>query len=321
MSTLDLVAIVGPTAVGKTDLSIELATKWNGEIINGDSMQVYEELSIGTAKITEEEMKEIPHHLFDIKKPTESFSVAEYQQLVREKAREIKNRGKVPILVGGTGLYVQAVLYDFHFTETKIDASLRSTLYEELEEFGPVHMHQKLQELDKPSADSIHPNNTRRVIRALEMILFQGEKRSADNFQQGKEEFLQHLVLGLNRDRDELYERINQRVNWMIEKGLEQEVRNLQQKGIREGQAMQAIGYKEMIRYLDGELTLPETIKQIQQNSRRYAKRQLTYFRNKMDITWIDASLPINRQVAIADEAKMKKENDYDQKREKEKES
>ncbi|WP_431807393.1 tRNA (adenosine(37)-N6)-dimethylallyltransferase MiaA [Lysinibacillus sphaericus] len=285
----EVIAIVGPTASGKTALSIELAKKYNGEIINGDSMQIYKGLDIGTAKITEEEMEGVPHHLLSFKEPTESFSVAEYQALVRSKINEIQARGKLPIIVGGSGLYVQAVLYDFQFTDEQVDDLARKAYYEELEKLGPEAMHAKLAALDPKTAETIHPNNTRRVIRALEMIELSGVSKASEEHNRGEIPLYRHLIIGLgqNMSREELYERINLRVDVMMDKGLLQEVQGLWQQNIRGVQSIQAIGYKELYDYLDGRCTLEEAIENLKQNSRRYAKRQLTYFRNKMDIHFI----------------------------------
>lgn len=284
---IEVVAIVGPTASGKTALSIKFAKAFNGEIINGDSMQVYKGLDIGTAKITEEEMEGIPHHLLSFKEPTENFSVAEYQKLVRGKIREIQLKGKLPIIVGGTGLYIQSVLYDFHFTENSVPEDARKKYYEELEKIGPQAMHERLSKLDPETAKKIHPNNTRRVIRALEMIELQGVSKSEEQHQRGNIPVYRHLIIGIDMDRNVLYERINKRVDQMMEQGLLDEVRSLWEKGIRNVQSVQAIGYKEIYQYLDGEISLEEAVFQLKQNTRRYAKRQLTYFRNKMDVKWI----------------------------------
>ncbi len=284
---IDVVAIVGPTASGKTALSIKMAKQFNGEIINGDSMQIYKGLDIGTAKITEEEAEGVPHHLLDIKEPTESFSVAEYQTLVRNKIAEIQSRGKLPMIVGGTGLYVQAVLYDFQFTEEEVDEEARKKYYDELSKIGPQAMHDRLNALDPETAKTIHPNNTRRVIRALEMIELSGVSKASDEMNRGNIPMYNHLIIGLDMDREKLYERINLRVDLMMEKGLLEEVKGLYDRGIRDVQSVQAIGYKEFYAYFDGKCTLEEAIEQLKQNSRRYAKRQLTYFRNKLDVEWI----------------------------------
>jgi len=284
---IDVVAIIGPTASGKTALSIRLAKEIDGEIINGDSMQIYRHMDIGTAKITEAEMEGVPHHLLDIKEPTEGFSVAEYQQLVRGKIEEIQARGKMPIIVGGTGLYVQSVLYDFQFTKQEVDESARENYYKELEVLGPEAMHAKLLQMDPAAAASIHPNNTRRVIRALEMAELAGVSRAEEQFNRGDIPLYNHLIIGLDMDREKLYERINLRVDLMMEAGLVEEVRALYDAGIRDVQSIKAIGYKELYAHFDGLVSLDEAVEQIKQNSRRYAKRQLTYFRNKMDIAWI----------------------------------
>ncbi|MEK4700504.1 tRNA (adenosine(37)-N6)-dimethylallyltransferase MiaA [Solibacillus sp. FSL R7-0668] len=285
--TIDVVAIIGPTASGKTALSIRLAKEIDGEIINGDSMQIYRHMDIGTAKITAEEMDGVPHHLLDIKEPTEGFSVAEYQTLVREKIEEIQSRGKMPILVGGTGLYVQSVLYDFQFTKQEVNEEAREAYYKELELLGPEAMHEKLTQIDPAAAAEIHPNNTRRVIRALEMAELAGVSRAEEQFNRGDVALYNHLIIGMDMEREKLYERINLRVDLMMESGLLEEVRVLYDAGIRDVQAIKAIGYKEFYAYFDGLITLDEAIEQVKQNSRRYAKRQLTYFRNKMEIEWI----------------------------------
>ncbi|UPW84278.1 tRNA (adenosine(37)-N6)-dimethylallyltransferase MiaA [Lysinibacillus sp. Ag94] len=286
----EVVAIVGPTASGKTALSIELAKKYNGEIINGDSMQIYRGLDIGTAKITEEEMEGVPHHLLSFKEPTESFSVADYQKLVRAKIAEIQACGKLPIIVGGSGLYVQAVLYDFQFTEEQVDEVARKAYYAELEKLGPEAMHAKLKKLDPQTAETIHPNNTRRVIRALEMIELSGVSKASEAQNRGEVPLYNHVIIGLgqNMSREVLYDRINRRVDIMMEKGLLEEVKGLWQQNIRGVQSIQAIGYKELYDYLDGRCSLEEAIDSLKQNSRRYAKRQLTYFRNKMDVYFVN---------------------------------
>ncbi|MDI7741528.1 tRNA (adenosine(37)-N6)-dimethylallyltransferase MiaA [Lysinibacillus fusiformis] len=284
---IEVVAIVGPTASGKTALSIQMAKAFDGEIINGDSMQIYKGLDIGTAKITEQEMEGVPHHLLSFKEPTESFSVAEYQTLVRDKIAEIQSRGKLPIIVGGTGLYVQAVLYDFQFTKEDVDEEARKKYYDELAKIGPDAMHAKLMELDPETAKTIHPNNTRRVIRALEMVELHGVSKASEEHNRGNIPLYHHLIIGLDMDRGKLYERINLRVDIMMEQGLLEEVKGLYERGIRNVQSVQAIGYKELYAYFDGRLTLTDAIEELKQNSRRYAKRQLTYFRNKMDVEWI----------------------------------
>lgn len=286
--TYDVIAIVGPTASGKTALSVRLAKELNGEVINGDSMQVYRGLDIGTAKIKKDEMEGIPHHLIDIKDPTDSFSVAEFQQLVRQKIREIQERGKLPIIVGGTGLYVQAVLYDFQFTEDRVNKDVRQEYYDELEKHGSLFMHDRLKAIDPITANKIHPNNSRRVIRALEIAEHSPTQKSDPSQNQGDTPMYKHLLIGLDIDREILYERINLRVDHMMEDGLLQEARMLWDNGVRNVQSVQAIGYKELYLHFEGEISFDEAIRQLKQNSRRYAKRQFTYFRNKMTIHWVD---------------------------------
>jgi tRNA dimethylallyltransferase len=283
-----LLVLIGPTAVGKTKLSIELAKKYNAEIISGDSMQIYKHMNIGTAKIQSAEMEGIPHHLLDIKEPHESFSVAEFQERVREKITDIHKRGKLPMLVGGTGLYIQSVIYDYQFTETCSDDAYRKELEEKARQRGNDYVHDLLKKVDPESAERIHPNNIRRVIRALEVFHCTG-KTTSDIQQNQEQELLYNVALiGLTMDRDKLYERINYRVNLMLEDGLLEEVKALYNQGIRDVQSIQAIGYKEIYEYLDDLVTLEEAIENLKQNSRRYAKRQLTWFRNKMGVTWFD---------------------------------
>ncbi|WP_033544069.1 tRNA (adenosine(37)-N6)-dimethylallyltransferase MiaA [Planococcus sp. CAU13] len=291
---IDVLAVVGPTASGKTALSIELAKAFDGEIINGDSMQVYRGMSIGTAKVKAEEMGGVKHHLLDIKDPEEPFSVAEYQQLVRNKIDEIAVAGKLPIIVGGTGLYVQAVLFDYRFSESQVDEELRAELYQELEQFGPDHMHRKLIALD-PDAD-IHPNNTRRVIRALEILI--GSEEKVDR-SRALQPIYNELVVGIDMPREELYERIDRRVDGMMEEGLMEEVAALHQKGIRDVQSIQAIGYKEIYACLDGKMDLGQALILLKKNSRNYAKRQLTYFRNKLPVYWIDGRKPMEENIKL----------------------
>lgn len=285
-----LIVLIGPTAVGKTSLSIELAKRFNAEIISGDSMQIYKGMDIGTAKITQEEMEGIPHHLLDIKEPEESFSTAEFQELVRAKIEEISTRGRLPMIVGGTGLYIQSAIYDYHFTASPSDQSFREALERQADEDGPEALHQTLKEADPESAARIHPNNIRRVIRALEVIHCTGKTASEVQGDQSPELLYNTALVGLTMDRELLYERINLRVDRMVEQGLLQEVKHLYDKGLRDCQSIQAIGYKELYDYFDGNVTLQQAIENLKQNSRRYAKRQLTWFRNKMKVEWFDMS-------------------------------
>lgn len=283
-----VVVLIGPTAVGKTNLSIELAKKYNGEIISGDSMQIYKGMDIATAKISPEEMQGVPHHLIDIVEPDESFSVAQFQELVRKKITEITARGKLPFIVGGTGLYIQAVLYDYQFQETASDQAFRMKLEEMAQREGSLRIHDRLKEIDPEAAAAIHHHNVRRVIRALEVFHVTGKKMSEIQKEQKQEPLYDTALIGLTMDREILYERINKRVDQMLENGLLEEVEHFYHQGIRDCQSIQAIGYKEIYKYYDGLLSLHESIEELKQNSRRYAKRQLTWFRNKMDVQWYD---------------------------------
>ena len=283
-----LLVLIGPTAVGKTQTSIKLAKAFNGEIISGDSMQIYKKMDIGTAKIMHAEMEGIPHYLIDIKNPDESFSAAEFQELGREKISDITNRGRLPMIVGGTGLYIQSVLFDYHFSEAPSDASLRKSLEMQAEKDGNIVLHEQLMRMDPESGRRIHPNNIRRVIRAIEIFHCTGKTMSELQQSQPIESIYDVAIIGLTLEREKLYERINKRVEIMIENGLIKEVETLFQQGYKDCQSIQAIGYKELYEYFYGNVTLGEAVENLKQNSRRYAKRQLTWFRNKMDVKWFD---------------------------------
>ncbi|MBO9128912.1 tRNA (adenosine(37)-N6)-dimethylallyltransferase MiaA [Bacillus sp. 165] len=282
--------IIGPTAVGKTKLSIEVAKRLNGEIISGDSMQIYRHMDIGTAKVKPEEMDGIPHYMIDIKNPTDSFSTAEFQYLVREHIHDISKRGKLPIIVGGTGLYIQSVLFDYQFSETRGDEVFRRELEQLVEEEGAQAVFAKLEAIDSASAERIHPNNVRRVIRALEIYHTTG-KTMTEGLETQENNLLYDIALvGLTMDRTKLYDRINYRVDLMMEEGLFEEVKQLYDNGIKDCQSIQAIGYKELYEYFEQKTTLQDAVEALKTNSRRYAKRQLTWFRNKMDVTWFDVT-------------------------------
>ncbi|BCB03481.1 tRNA (adenosine(37)-N6)-dimethylallyltransferase MiaA [Bacillus sp. KH172YL63] len=296
-----VIVLIGPTAVGKTNTSIELAKRFNGEIISGDSMQIYKKMDIGTAKITVEEMDGVPHHLIDIKEPDESFSVAEFQQLVRKKITDIHSRGKLPFIVGGTGLYIQAVLYDYQFTETPGDEGYRVALERDLASKGSQWLHEKLEKIDPAAAQNIHRNNTRRVIRALEIHHCTGKTMTEYQEAQSQELLYDVALVGLTMDRERLYERIDLRVDLMMDQGLIQEVKGLYESGLRNVQSVQAIGYKELYDYFDGTVSLDKAVENLKQNSRRYAKRQLTWFRNKMDVSWFDVTIKDSHTKIIED--------------------
>ncbi|WP_217585533.1 tRNA (adenosine(37)-N6)-dimethylallyltransferase MiaA [Lentibacillus saliphilus] len=285
-----LVAIVGPTAVGKTDLSIEVAKRFNGEIISGDAMQVYKGMDIGTAKATIEEREGIPHHMLDIKQPDEPFSVADFQSHVYACIEDIIARNKLPILVGGSGLYVQAVIHHYQFAEHKRNEAFTQKLETFAEANGVEALYEKLVVIDPEHARTIHPNNYRRVIRALDIYESTGLTMTEYQQAQVNNQPYDAYLIGLEMDRASLYDRINQRVDKMVATGLIQEVEYLYNMGYEHEQAMKAIGYKELIPYLKGEIGLTEAIEHLKQNSRRFAKRQYTWFKNKMDVTWYAVS-------------------------------
>ena len=281
---MDVLCIVGPTAVGKTKMSIELAKQLNGEIISGDSMQIYRGMDIGTAKATMDERQGIPHHLIDEKNPDEPYSVAAFQQTVRAKMEEIKSRGKLPIIVGGTGLYIKSVLYDYEFAGESESKEVDEAKYGHL---SNEELHAKLATVDEAGAKDIHPNNRKRVIRALEIYETSGVKKSEMIEKQEHKMIYDACLIGLTDDRNVLYDRINKRVDVMYETGLVEEVKALFDQGIpAESQSIRAIGYKELYDYFKGFISLEESKELIKRNSRRYAKRQYTWFNNQMDVTW-----------------------------------
>jgi tRNA dimethylallyltransferase len=293
-----LIVLIGPTAVGKTKTSIQLAKKFNGEIISGDSMQIYRNMDIGTAKIKPNEMEGIPHHLIDIKNPTDPFSAAEFQKLVRDQIIDISKRGKLPMIVGGTGLYIQSVLYDYHFSEAPTDDEFRNHLERVAEKEGNLYLHDRLMKIDSESAERIHPNNVRRVIRALEVYHCTGKTITEYQNEQEPDLLYDAAIVGLTMEREKLYQRINERVDIMMEEGLLAEVEGLFHQGIKDCQSIQAIGYKELYDYLYGDITFEEATEKLKQNSRRYAKRQLTWFHNKMNVEWFDMT-DINNSIAL----------------------
>lgn len=295
-----LVILTGPTAAGKTKLSIRLAQTIGGEIISADSMQVYRHMDIGSAKIKPEEMQGVRHHLIDILEPVQEFDVHTFQKLAKESMQEIWSRGAIPILVGGTGFYIQAVLYDIDFTENGGDG-IRAELEALAREKGVRYMHEMLSQIDPESAAQIHENNVKRVIRAIEYYRQTGQKISAHNETERKKTspyLFSYFVL--EDERPLLYDRIDRRVDEMVEKGLVEEVNALVQMGCRrESTAMQGLGYKEILDYLDGACELSDAIYRIKRDTRHFAKRQLTWFRRERDVTWI------NRTQFGQDEEKM----------------
>ncbi len=285
-----LIILTGPTAVGKTKASIGLAKAVNGEIISADSMQIYQGMDIGSAKIRPEEMCGVPHHLIDVLKPDEEFHVVRFQEMAKQAMKVIYDKGKIPILVGGTGFYIQAVLYDIDFTENDGDDAFRK----EMEAFADAHgaeaLHARLKAADPKSAEEIHAHNVKRVIRALEYFLQTGTPISEHNEEQRqKESPYQAAYFVLNDERAHLYERINLRVDQMIDEGLVDEVKALRDKGYtRDMVSMQGLGYKEVLAYLDGEYTMDTAVEIIKRDTRHFAKRQITWFKREKDVIWLD---------------------------------
>lgn len=287
-----LVMIGGPTACGKTAMSIELAKRINGEVISGDSMQIYRYMDIGTAKVTEEEKQGIPHYLVDELNPDEEFNVMIFQQKAKAYMNEIWAKGKIPIIVGGTGFYMNALLYDTDFTETENDTSFREECYKQAQNEGAEVLFERLKKIDPEYAEIIHANNVKRVARALEYHFLTGEKFSQHNAEQReKESPYQDAVIILTMEREKLYQRINDRVDLMMEQGLLAEVKCLLEKGYSSDLvSMQGLGYKEFMPYFRGECSLDDAVEQLKKGTRHFAKRQLTWFRRQIDGLWVDLS-------------------------------
>lgn len=290
MNKKPMVILTGPTAVGKTALSIALAKSINGAVISADSMQVYKHMDIGSAKIMPEEMQGVSHYLIDELEPAEEFHVVRFVELAKQHLEEIYAAGKIPIIVGGTGFYIQALLYDIDFTEQECDEAYRSHLEGLAKEKGAEHLHAMLQEVDPESAEAIHANNIKRVIRALEFYHLSGEKISAHNEKERQKTSPYNFAyFVLNDDRGKLYANIDKRVDIMAERGLVEEVTRLKEMGCHSGMvSMQGLGYKEILDYLDGKSTLDEAIYIIKRETRHFAKRQLTWFRRERDVIWLD---------------------------------
>lgn len=300
MNKIPLIIILGPTAVGKTEIAIELAKRIDGEIISADSMQIYRYMDIGTAKPDLEERQGIPHHLLDVVYPDENFNVSIYKDLAIEKIRDIYSRGKIPILAGGTGLYVNSLIYPLNFTKVARDKEYRDSLEKEVENRGKEWLHKQLQGVDPKTASRLHPNDVRRIIRALEVYHTTGKPISRYSHQdQQKNEHMNNdgqnnneyaiTLIGLSIARDKLYDRINKRVDMMLENGLIDEVKWLIENGYNKDlNSMQGLGYKEIIQYLMGRRTLTESIYILKRDTRRFAKRQLTWFKRLTYVNWID---------------------------------
>ena len=285
-----LIILTGPTAVGKTALSIKLAQQINGQMISADSMQVYRHMDIGTAKISIEEMQGIPHYLIDVLEPTEEFNIVRFQQMAKAALEQIYAAGAIPIVVGGTGFYIQSLLYDIQFEESNEDTGYRDALQQLATDRGPEYLHRLLAEVDPAAASGIHAHNVKRVIRALEFYHQTGTRISEHNEEQRKRTSpYQFLYFVLNDDRQALYARIDQRIDQMLEAGLVTEVRMLKDMGCtRDMVSMQGLGYKEILDYLEGRCTLDDAIYILKRDTRHFAKRQLTWFRREPDVIWLN---------------------------------
>ncbi len=298
-----LIVLAGPTAVGKTSLSIRLAKAIGGAIISADSMQVYRGMDIGSAKARPEERAEVPHYLVDVLEPTEEFHVVRFQELAREALAEIYDDGQIPILTGGTGFYIQALLYEIDFTEQAEDSALRERYESIAQEKGAGALHQMLEEIDPVSAESIHENNVKRMIRALEFYEQSGITISSHNERERqKKSPYRFCYFVLTEDRERLYARIDARVDDMIRDGLVEEVRALREAGCsRDLVSMQGLGYKQLLAWLDGETSYEEAIRMIKRDTRHFAKRQLTWFRRERDVIWIDKAKFAGNEERILD--------------------
>lgn len=287
----NLIILSGPTAAGKTSLSIKLAKEIGGSIISADSMQVYRGMDIGSAKISKEEMDGVKHYLIDVLEPEDDFNIALFQKFAKNDIEYIKKDGKIPIVVGGTGFYIQALLYDIDFSEEASESSeIRNNLNNLANLHGNEYVHNILKEIDEESAKEIHPNNIKRVIRAIEFYKLTGKKISDHNNEQHQKESPYNFkYFVINLDREKLYKNIDKRVDIMISTGLVNEVKSLKERGLtRSNISMQGLGYKEILAYLDGEISLDEAIELIKRETRHFAKRQLTWFRREKDVTWIN---------------------------------
>lgn len=287
-----VIIIAGPTAVGKTELTLRLAESIGGEIVSADSMQIYRRMDIGSAKPSSVELQAVRHHLIDVVEPEEPFTVSDYRTQAMDAMARISEHGSLPVVSGGTGLYINALLYDMDFSGTGSDPVYRRRLEAEAEAMGAQALYQRLQSLDPAAAEAIHPNNVKRVIRALEINEVGGVKKGDFNKNPARNLEYSFLFVCLTRPRQELYDRINKRVDSMMDAGLLNEVRMLKASGLgRNHQSMQGIGYKELLAHLEGECSLEAAVAAIKQNTRHYAKRQLTWFKRYPEVHWLDMSL------------------------------
>ena len=285
-----VIVICGPTASGKTALSIELAKQINGEIVSCDSMQIYKDMDIGTAKPTTEEMQGIKHYLIGYVSPEERYSVADYKIDAKKAIKEIIEKGKMPIVVGGTGLYLDSLIYEIEYQDIKLDEEYRKKLEKEVEEKGLKELYEKAKQIDEKAIEKISPNDKKRILRILEIYHATGKTKTQQEMESRKKEVeYDYKVYALDWDRQKLYDRINKRVDMMIKQGLIEEVKQILNKYDTFPTAMQGLGYKEVVEYLEGKLTKEEMIEKIKMETRRYAKRQLTWFRKNKQTIWLDA--------------------------------
>lgn len=300
-----VIVICGPTASGKTALSIELAKKINGEIISADSMQIYKEMNIGTAKPTKEEMQGIKHYLLDFVSPNERYSVAQYKQDAKNAIKEIISKGKIPIIVGGTGLYIDSLIYEIEYNDIKIDENYRKELEKIIEEQGLEKLYKNAMQIDPIAMEKISVNDKKRIMRVLEIYKATGKTKTEQELESRKKpvEF-DYKVFAINWDRETLYQRINKRVDIMIEQGLIDEVKNILEKYDKFPTAMQGLGYKEVVDYINGIYTKEEMIDKIKMETRRYAKRQLTWFRKNKQTIWLDGTNNLQNNINIILEGK-----------------
>ena len=283
-----VIVVIGPTSVGKTKMGVALAKKFNGEVISGDSMQIYKEMDIGSAKPTVEEMQEIKHYLVDFVSPEKRYSVSEYKEDASKAIEEIINKGKTPIIVGGTGLYLNSLIYNIQYNEMEVDLNYRRELEKEAEEYGLEVLYNRAKEIDPEAMEKVSANDKKRITRVLEIYNATGRNKTELEKKSRKEVPYNYLIFGINMERSILYDRINKRVDIMLEQGLIEEVKNLINKYSNMPTAMQGLGYKEVKEFLDGNISKEEMIEKIKMETRRYAKRQITWFKRIKNIIWLD---------------------------------
>lgn len=299
MSKPKVIVIGGPTASGKTALSIELAKTINGEIVSADSMQIYKEMDIGTAKPEEEEKQNIKHYMLDIIEPNQRYSVADYKRDAKQAIREIVQKGKTPIVIGGTGLYIDSLIYEIEYPEIEIDLSYRKHLEELVEKQGLLSLYEKAKQIDEKAMEKISKNDKKRILRVLEIYHQTGKTKTELDEQSKKEPEFDYKMFAINMNRELLYSRINKRVDIMLKKGLIQEVQEIYNKYKEFSTAMQALGYKEVVEYLEQKITKDEMIEKIKMESRRYAKRQLTWFRKNKQTIWLNGQEKLSHNIDI----------------------